>query len=96
VEKMPQWHGNPDLGFDCFGKKAGMYEIYVFGKSGKHKEKHQITDFSYCVSNLGSGMFKSDSSASDLMGYVDLRIKLDLLTSGRNLTEKELLKWKTR
>jgi len=66
--------------------------VYVFGKIDKHKELHQITDFHYVVRGSHSGMFESNSSAEEVMKYVDLRYKLKLLDHGRNLTEDELKK----
>ena len=93
-QKMPYWWGNLDLGYECWGKryKSGYSKVYIFGRKHKHKEQHEITDYSFCVRHSHSGMFKKDSSPEELMKYLDLRYKLDLLDHGRSLTDKELEK----
>jgi len=41
--KMPYWYGNPDLNYDCWGKKflqnGTHYLIYLFGKEGNGKNQ---------------------------------------------------------
>jgi len=92
-EKLPYWWGNPELKFECWGKKyKDSSKVYIFGKTDRHKEPHSITDFLFVVRNSHSEMFKKDSTSDELMNYVDLRYKLGLLSHGRNLTEKELQK----
>lgn len=89
--KLPEWWGNPSLGLDCWGKKyKDGTKVYVFGLKDKHKEQFQISDFGFCVRNSHSGMLNSDSSAIDVMKYLDLRYKLGLIDHGRSLTENEL------
>jgi hypothetical protein len=92
--KMEYWYGNPELNLDCWGRKITSnrqgYNVYVFGKKDQHKELYQITDFSFVVRNNFTGMFKPDSTAEELMAYIDFRAELGILSHGRSLTEKEL------
>lgn len=86
-QKMECWWGNTELGFECWGKKIGGNYLYVWGKEDKHKEEYQVSDFMYSLVGEWSGMFKPNTSAEDLMKYVDFR---HILSSGRNLTESEV------
>jgi hypothetical protein len=90
-ELQPEWYGNPELGYECWGKKyQDGSKVYVFGLKDKHKGLHEITDYHYVLRHSHSGMFNSDSSALEVMTYLDLRYKLGLLDSGKSLTETQL------
>ena len=90
--KMPYWWGNPDLGYECWGKKypSGYSKVYIFGRKNKHKEEYQVSDYMYCVRESHSGMFRENSTPEQLMAYLDLRHKLRLMDSGRSLPETAL------
>lgn len=40
-QKFPYWYGNPDLRYECWGKKYnksyGTYKVYIFGKKDRGK-----------------------------------------------------------
>jgi len=87
--KQPEWWGNPELGFDCWGKKFGDLKVYVVGKKDRHKEEHVTNDYFYVVKGEFSGMLEKDTSAEQLMDYLDFRFEIGILDSGRSLTETE-------
>lgn len=94
-EEMPEWYGNPALNYECYGKKfQDGTKVYVFGLEDKHKVENCITDFNYVVKGEYTGMFRPDTSALELMNYVDFRYKLGILSHGRVLTSDETKKFK--
>ena len=93
-QKMTHWWGNPELGYECWGKQytKGYSHVYVFGKPYNKEDK--MSGYVFCVRHSHSGMFKKDSTPEQVMEYIDLRQKLGLLDNGRNLTKNELKKLK--
>jgi len=90
-QKMTHWWGNPELGYDCWGKKyKDGFRVYIFGKKDNHKKEYEIWDYHFCVRDHYGAAFKKDSTPEQVMEYIDLRQKLKLLDSGRNLTKNEL------
>ena len=74
---------------ECFGKRLSR-TLFIIGEKDKHREIHNITDYSYVISGIGSGMFLPDSSVDQLKEYVELRDKLGILNHGRSMTDREL------
>jgi hypothetical protein len=69
-KQMPEWWGNPELGFECWGKvynkNYGTYEVYVFGKKDYGKNSPQ---YDYTNKDPEKGFY--DESTRYIKGYVD-------------------------
>ena len=86
--KQKEWIGNPSLDYECWSKTFDKYEVYVFGKKDLHKEPYQTSDFHYTIKNEFSGMLEPNSTAKEVMDYLDCKYETGQLLSGSILKTK--------